>query len=135
MIDPATSFFEVRAAKNATAAEAANIMWTVWLTRYPKPVQCIHDSGTEFTGFEFDDLLHKHGIKNKTASTRNPQSNAVLERMHAVLVNSLRAFELNPSMSVSEHNPFEDMLAAVWFAINSTYHTVNQFSPGQMAYG
>ncbi len=111
------------------AAEAASILWSVWLTHYPKPVQCIHDSGTEFAGVEFDYVLHKHGIKNKTASTRNPQSNAVLEQMHAVLMNSLRVFQLNPSMSLNEQNPFEGMLVAIWFAINSTLPYSESFFP------
>jgi hypothetical protein len=53
-----------------------------WLTCHPRPWCCIHDLGTEFTGPEFQMLLQNCHIRDVCTTSRNPQSNAVCERMH-----------------------------------------------------
>ena len=55
------------------------------------------------------------------STTANPQSNAVLERIHLVLANMIRTFELEDS-DVTE-NPWKGILAATAFAIRATVHT------------
>jgi hypothetical protein len=53
-----------------------------WLTRYPWPQCCVHDTGAEFTGPEFQTLLQNCHIRDVcTTAKKNPQSNAVCERM------------------------------------------------------
>ncbi len=52
-----------------------------WLTRYPWPQHCVHDPGTEFTGPEFQTLLQNYHIRDICTTAKNPQSNAVCERM------------------------------------------------------
>ncbi len=61
-----------------------------WLTRYPWPQHCVHDPGTEFTGPEFQMLLQNCCIRDVCTTAKNPQSNAVCERMHQTIGNILR---------------------------------------------
>jgi hypothetical protein len=134
MIDPATSYFDITQIENVTAETTALAFDRTWLSRFPRPFRCLHDSGNEFVGKEFQQLLTSYGIKDVCAATRNPQTNAILERMHAVLTNSLRTFKLDEQV-LDVNNPWEGFLAATRFAINSTYHTVNEATPGQLVFG
>jgi hypothetical protein len=53
-----------------------------WLACYPRPQHCVHDPGTEFTGPEFQMLLQSCHIRDVCTTAKNPQSNAVCERMN-----------------------------------------------------
>jgi hypothetical protein len=61
-----------------------------WLTRYLWPQRCIHDPGREFTGPEFKTLLQSCHIRDVCTMAKNPQSNAVCERMHQMVENVLK---------------------------------------------
>jgi hypothetical protein len=50
-----------------------------WLCHYPRPLICLHDKGTKFTGIEFQELLQSYGIKTVIATTAHPQTNAILK--------------------------------------------------------
>ena len=73
----------------------ANIVETQWLSRYPWPTQVTLDRGSEFIGQDFKDMIkNDYGIKRKPITVRNPQANAIWERVHQVLGNMVRTFEL-----------------------------------------
>ena len=57
----------------------------VWLSRYPRPNRCVHDNGGEFIGWKFLNLLSRYGIKDVCTAVRNPQANAICERMHQTI--------------------------------------------------
>ncbi len=57
---------------------------------YPWPQHCVHDTGTEFTKTEFQTLLQNCHIRDVCTTAKNPQSNAVCERMHQTIGNILR---------------------------------------------
>ena len=79
MIDPATGLFEMAQIPNKTAAEIADITEKTWLTRYPLPQQLVFDRGTKFMA-EFAKMCQNdYGLKRKPTTTRNPQSNAIIE--------------------------------------------------------
>ena len=56
MIDPATSWFEMKQIKNKTAFEVATAVEQTWLTRYPWPRTLTYDRGTEFMA-EFSRMI------------------------------------------------------------------------------
>jgi transposase InsO family protein len=76
-------------ANSTSAQDAANAFEMNWLFKYPRPVQIIHDQGTEFMGDNFQSLLQRWGIRNAPISVRNPQANAVCKRMHQTVGNIL----------------------------------------------
>ena len=76
-----------------------------WLHRYPRPVRCIHDQGPEYQGQEFQSRLKKNGIYDVPISVRNPQANAICERIHQVVGNILRTlFNSNPPQNHGKAN-------------------------------
>jgi len=87
MIDPATSWFKICKIPNKESETVALALDRQWLCRYPRPTYITYDQGGEFTGKEFQELLDSYGIKAKPATSRNPQSNSVVERVHLTLHN------------------------------------------------
>ncbi len=73
-------------------------------------------------------------MKRKPTSVKNPQSNAILECIHAVLGNMLRTSELDMAESVKASDIDIFLSDAAW-AIRSTYHTVLKASPGAAIFG
>ena len=53
-----------------------------WLCHYPRPVCCVHDKGGKFRGSSFQWLLEMFSTKDVCSTSKNPQSNAICERMH-----------------------------------------------------
>ena len=91
MIDPATGWFEIAAIPNKQADTVANAVETTWLTRYPWPKKIIYDKGKEFMA-EFASMVkNDYGIMRRGTTTRNPQANAVLERVHQTIGNIIRS--------------------------------------------
>ena len=108
-------------------------MEQVWLTRYPWPTRIIYDRGGKFLGKEFQALIRQeYDIITKPISISNPQSNAMLERIHQTLGDMVQT--LDP-LSINKEDPWAGILAAVAFAIRATYHTTKQASPRQLVFG
>jgi transposase InsO family protein len=131
MIDPATGWFEI--AQYNDKRSIANIVEQEWLAWYPWPTQVIFDRGSEFMGHDFQNMItNDYGIKKKPISARNPQANAIIERVHQVIGNIIRTFELQENY-LDEDDPWKGILSAT--AVRSTYHTTLQKTPGQLVFG
>jgi hypothetical protein len=94
IIDLSTHFMEIVALKNKESITIARSLDQVWLCRYPRPVDCLHDNGTEFISAEFQELLQSYGIRSKLTTVKNPQANGILERTHQVIGNLLHSNRL-----------------------------------------
>ena len=57
-----------------------------------------------------------------------------MERVHAVLNDMLRTFELE-ERELNEDEPWSEFLSSVAFAIRATYHTTLQATPAQLVFG
>src|SRR5919112_1401968 len=79
-------------------------------------------------------VLHDYGIKGKPITVRNPQANAIVERVHQVIGNIIRTFDLEDNY-LDEEDPWTGILAATAFAVRSTYHTTLKKTPGQLVFG
>ena len=79
-------------------------------------------------------IKNDYGIKGKPISTRNPQANAICERVHQVIANIIRTFELQDNF-LDDDDPCKGILSATSFAIRSTYHTTLHKTPGQLVFG
>ena len=108
----------------------------VWLSRYPRPNRCIHDNGGEFIGWEFQQKLQQHGIKDVPTTAKNPQSNAVCERMHQTVANVLRTIKrLHPPQNEREARQLvEDALATTVYATRAAVSTALGTSPGNLVF-
>jgi hypothetical protein len=162
MIDPASSWFEIvelpvteeifsplfmRSKKDKTHKEtktkdayfdksSAMISTLVnknWFSRYPRCQHIIYDNGSEFK-LHFETLCDSYGVKRKPTSIKNPQANAILERVHQVVMTMLRTAEIDMADSVAPSDIDTFLTNAAW-AIRSTYHTVLKASPGAAIFG
>jgi hypothetical protein len=93
----------------------------------------MYNNGSEFK-LHFCALCKTYGIKRKPTSIKNPQANAILERIHAVFTNMLHTAELDMAKSVNGSDINIFLADAAW-AICSTHHTVLKASPGAAIFG
>ena len=133
MIDPATGWFEVKDIPNKTAKACEEAFDDVWLSRYPRPQFIGFDNGNEYKA-TFKQMCRNMGIEEKPSLEYNPQSNGIVERVHQVLGDMIRTFELE-EQDLNERDPFKEMLTLVGYAIRSTYHTTLEASPAQLVFG
>jgi len=116
-IDPVTNLVEIIRIENKTAEHVARKFEECWLNRYPRPNKCIHDNGGEFIGWEFQNKLTQCGIEDKPTTSRNPQANAVCERLHQTVANVLRT-------TIAQQPPqnIHQATAAIDYALSTTMH-------------
>jgi hypothetical protein len=135
MIDPSTHLLELTVVPDKESRTVARAFDRSWLCCYPRPLICLHDKGTEFTGIDFQELLQSYGIKAVIATTANPQTNAILERTHQeVIANQLLSLRLISIKLNSLADIQHELLAPVQWAMNSTYHTTLQATSAQLAF-
>jgi transposase InsO family protein len=135
MFDPATGWFEIVQSETKTADVVANKVEIAWLSRHPWPMRITYNHGSEFIGSKFQLLIEEeHDIEAKPSSKRNPQSDAILERIHQTIGNMLRAFEAE-NQPMDESNPWSGILSASAWAVCSACHAALQSTPGQSVFG
>ena len=89
MIDPATEWIEIVEIDQKSADKIINVVDQTWLSRYPWPTKVISDRGGKLVK-ELKESLEEYGTDKRTITTRNPQANAILERVHQTIGNILR---------------------------------------------
>jgi hypothetical protein len=137
IIDTVTNLVELVRINNKTSAHVALQFENTWLARYPRPIHCTFDQGGEFTGYPFQQMLQRHGIKGRCTTSKNPQANAICERMHQTIGNTLRALHsLHPPDGIESANHLVDTaLANCLFATRAALHGGLNASPGSLAFG
>ena len=131
-VDPATGWFEITEIPDKTSARISQIFNSTWLARYPRPRKVIFDNGNEFKK-DFLPLLRDFNIKPTPTTIKNPQANAILERVHQVLGDMLRTKNLQ-QYDFDALDPWSDILASVAWAIRSTHHSTLKASPAQLVF-
>jgi hypothetical protein len=121
---------------NKTSAAVTAHFVNVWLARYPKPMSCIHDSGLEFIGWNFQEMLHHNNIQSHCTTTKNPQATEICKQMHQSVGNSLRVlWQWNPPAGLSStHALVDGALANVMYAMRASFHNGLQTTPGALAF-
>jgi hypothetical protein len=128
-MDLDTTYCEMVAVPNKGSLLISQMFDWVWLCRYRCPLYCIHDSTTEFTGFEFQELLLSYGIKSRPITV----ANSVLVRAHQRIANQMCSLNLISLKINTIDDMQQNIVSPVQWALNSTYHTTLQASAGQLA--
>ena len=132
MIDPATGWIEMAQIPNKMAAEIAYIAEKKWFTCYPLPQRIVFDRGTKFMD-EFANMYQNdYVLKRKPITTRNPQSNVIIEQIHQTIGNSTRTFDVS---NIINNDPWSGILAATMFDVRATYHTTLLEHRMQLVFG
>ena len=122
---------------NATSRSVATALEENWLSRYPAPVRCLHDNGNGFLGPAFSSMLTRNKIKSAPTTVKNPQSNAIVERMHQSISTMI-------AISLCENPPvkYEDVSNLVFtkcmsaqYAVSSTVNRSLKHTLGELAFG
>ena len=135
MIDPATGWFEIVEIPTKRADYIANYLEMTWLTRYPWPTEIIMDRGKEFAA-EVRELINtEYGINKKLITTRNPQANAVVERVHKTVHQMIDSMDIKGKSDLDEHFGFQGVLSAIRRAVSAVVHTTMRATPSQLVFG
>jgi hypothetical protein len=113
--------------------QIARLVNKIWLCRYPQCHHLIYDNGLEFK-LHFETLCDSYGIKRKPTTIKNPQANAICERIHQVLGTMVHTSEIDMTKS-DEPADIDTFIDNAAWAICSTYHTVLKASPGAAIFG
>jgi hypothetical protein len=131
IIDP--RWFEMKELSDLMAANTAAALDDVWLCRYPCPQVIGYDGGSKFKA-DFAETIKNYGLTKKITTAYNPQSNGIIERVHQVIADALRTFELEKQdleRRIPGHCSYKQRAFAVW----STYHTTLGATPAQLVFG
>ena len=104
-----------------------------WLSHYPRAKYVVYDNGSKFK-LHFAELCDNLRLKHKSTSVKNPQANAILERLHADIGDMLRTSEMDMSETVCQEM-IDDFLTNAAWVVHSTYHTVLKATPGAAIFG
>jgi transposase InsO family protein len=137
IVDTATTLAEVIRIEDRSSQHVANLFDNNWLARYPRPLRCIFDQGGEFTGRPFQSMLIQNAIDQVPTTVKNPQANAVCERMHRTIKDSLRTIcHSNPPQNVANAIELVDtVLASACYASRTAVHRTLGVSPGALVFG
>ena len=106
------------------------------ICRYPRPLEVINDHGNGFLGYDFKEILCSHGLNPIMMTVKNPRSNAILERVNAVINNHLRFRRtLDTKQTMQDSDPWENILFHLSFAINRAVHPATQMTPRKLFFG
>ena len=79
-------------------------------------------------------IINDYGIPCSSISVRNPQANAIMERVHQTIGDIICTFNIH-QMDLDNENPWEGILSSSMFAIWYTVHTTKQHIPSQLIFG
>ena len=135
-IDPVTNLLEIIRINDKSSAHVAQQFSNCWLSRYPWPTRVVHDNGGEFIGWEFQALLTQLGIRSVPTTVKNPQSNAIVERLHQTMGDILRVMlHINPPNDENDANQIVDnALATVVHSSRCAVNHTMQTSPGALVF-
>jgi hypothetical protein len=135
-IDTASNLVELVRIDNKTSNHIRDKFSQTWLCRNPRPIRCIHDKGGEFIGKEFQWLLDRFCMKDVCCTSKNPQSNAICERMHQTVENVLRLLvHANPPKNMSSAKDIvDDALATAMHAMRTTVANILGSAPVALAF-
>ena len=89
------------------------------------------DSGTKFMA-EFSKVCQNdYGIEKKPITTKNPQSNAIIKRIHQTTGNIIQTFDVS---NIVNNDLWSCILAATMFFVCATYQTTLQVYPMQILF-
>jgi hypothetical protein len=137
IVDTATTLAKVIHIEDRSLQHIANLFDNNWLAHYLCPLQCIFDQDGKFTGRPFQSMLIQNGIHQVPTTVKNPQANAVCERMHSTINDSLHTIcHSNLPQNVATAIELVDsILASACHASRTALHQTLGVSPGALVFG
>jgi transposase InsO family protein len=128
-IDYATRWVEAEAVESMDEETVANFLYCNIFMRYGSPVQIISDRGSSFLSEGIRAYEEKVGVRHTPSAPYHPQTNGMVERMHAMLGHGIT------TLSQSQPTRWDEYLPETLFAVRARRHAVTRFSPFFLLYG
>ena len=98
-------------------------------------MHCIYDQGPEFS-YHFQQMLNRHGIEKHPTTVKNPQANAICERLHLTIANILRILTRTtpPQTYEGAADLVDQALATAQYAVRASIHSTLKATPGSIAF-
>ena len=134
IVDTCLNLLELKRAlqTNPTGSESVQVLEDTWLSRHPKPARIIHDQGSKCCNIDFESFLVSQGIKGVLCTVKNPQSNAILERVRDAIKTSLRT--TNPSNEEEANGLIDRVLASAQHVVQLFIHKTHGMLPGSLVF-
>uniref|UniRef100_L7LV95 RNA-directed DNA polymerase n=1 Tax=Rhipicephalus pulchellus TaxID=72859 RepID=L7LV95_RHIPC len=127
--DYTTRYAITRAMPTSCATDVADFLLQDVILRHGAPRQLITDRGRYFLSKVVQDILHSCATKHKFTTAYHPQTNGLTERLNRTITDML-AMYVSP-----DHRDWDEALAFVTFAYNTSRHDSAGFSPFFLLYG
>ncbi|KAI3638678.1 hypothetical protein MIR68_003176 [Amoeboaphelidium protococcarum] len=128
-IDYATRWVIAKAVPNRDAKTVANFIYHEIVMNFGAPFEIISDRGSSFLDEGVKYYEKKWNIKHLATSPYHPQTNGMIERMHAMLRHAIATLAAgNPSR-------WDEYLAEAVFGIRVRTHAVTKSSPFYLMFG
>ena len=118
--------------KNKSATIIKDLFHNSWLARYPRQQFIVFNNGGKFKR-ELKQMCENYSIKAQPTTSHNPQANAIMERVHKVVNDMLRSFDLE-NEELEDDNPFDYFLQIAAWVMRITFHTTLQANPCQLVF-
>ena len=128
-IDLLTGWPEAFPTKNSTAATAAMVFLQQIVCRYGKIQQLNSDRGPSYVAKLFNEITGRLMCKQSFTSSRMPQGNARVERLHKSLEDLIGCY------ITEDHENWPDLLPIALWNVRSTISTRTGFSPYALTFG
>ena len=132
LIDPATGWFEMGHIPDDdfNSQRTSQLMNQLWFSRYPRPIKCTCDNGNEFKK-DFKIIVEDFGVKWRPTTVKNPQANAIIERIHGVINDMLRTHDLD-NHTFDPVDPWGDIIVNIAWVLRSLTHSTLNATPAQL---
>ncbi|KAH9246495.1 hypothetical protein BASA81_015947 [Batrachochytrium salamandrivorans] len=127
-IDYATRWIIAKPVKDMTEGAVAKFLYELMMT-YGAPFEIISDRGKSFLAEGIDLFERQNAIRHMATTPYHPQTNGMVERMHAMLGHGLT------TMVSGRRNRWDEYLPQVLLALRTRTHAVTGFSPFFLLFG
>ena len=128
-IDYATRWIVAKAVKEMTQETVIQFLYENILINYGSPYEIITDRGKQFLADAVKEFEQRQAIDHHPTTPYHPQTNGMVERMHAMLGHSIT------TLSESKPERWDEFLLQTIFAIRVRTHAVTRHSPFYLLYG
>jgi transposase InsO family protein len=127
-IDYATRWPVAKAVSDMESGTVASFLHDL-ITNYGSPMEILTDRGQSFLAEGIQKYIKDIGIKHKLSTPYHPETNGMVERMHAPLVSGIR------KLAEATGDRWDEFLDQALFALRIRTHSVTGHSPFKLLYG
>jgi hypothetical protein len=128
-IDYATRWPIAKAVPNMTKEAVIQFIYENIIINYGVPIEIVTDRGKSFLAEAVESYNSRVGITHLASTPYHPETNGMVERMHATLGHAIT------TMANSRRDRWDEFLNQALFTLRVREHSVTKFTPFYLLYG